>query len=113
MDKENMRKEAVKAGFCVPEDIVVDKSTSLFNIPFPCIAKPLLSIGGTKDDIAVSKSIEELKQHLKNSRCLKFQVQEYIDKEFEYQLIGCSFSLMWRCLMNSMVLSLTMPSSTL
>ena len=33
MDKENMRKEAVKAGFCVPEDIVVDKSTRLFNIP--------------------------------------------------------------------------------
>lgn len=56
------------------------------------IFKPLKSIEGSKADIAVVKSKEELNTFLSYTQCEKFQIQEYIEKNLEFQLIGCSLN---------------------
>lgn len=92
MDKAIMGQEAIKAGLCIPKSVVINKESewNQYDIPFPCITKPLLSIGGTKEDIAICRSLKDLEVKINYSTCTKIQVQEYIDKDFEYQLIGCS-----------------------
>lgn len=92
MDKAIMGQEAIKAGFIVPYSVVVNKKNLLSQkeIQFPCITKPLASINGSKDDIAVCENFEDLTKVVNHSGCPNIQVQKYIDKEFEFQLIGCS-----------------------
>lgn len=94
MNKEVQMHYAEKIGISVPESITISKdeiSTFSWNI-FPCIVKPLDSIIGGKADIHISKNKEELVNDIMGSSCTKFQIQKYIDKDFEFQLIGCSLN---------------------
>ena len=92
MDKEAMSQIAQSCGLRIPYSIVVRKTeTDFSNIPFPCIIKPIKSIEGSKADISVCYDAEVFRKKLRNCHSKSVQVQQYISKVFEYQLIGLSF----------------------
>jgi predicted ATP-grasp superfamily ATP-dependent carboligase len=93
MDKEIMTKLAIKIGLTVANSWIIKKGIIDKDIKYPCITKPIKSITGSKDDIKICRNETELNnftQSLKEN--VSFQVQEYINKDFEYQLIGCSLN---------------------
>ena len=91
MQKDKQNEIAEKSGLACPKSTVYfTKDSFSWNI-FPCIIKPLKSIyGAGKSDIVVVRE----KAEMENIRPLivseKIQIQQYIEKEIEYQLIGCS-----------------------
>ena len=92
MNKETMSDFAQKIGLRVPPTWVHNLSAPLpTDIEYPCIIKPLISIEGTKSDIRVCHTLEELNSYIKDtSHCNRIQIQKFIIKDYEYQLIGCS-----------------------
>jgi len=58
---------------------------------FPCIIKPHKSATGAgKDDVRIFSSREEMVKSISSLGTNLIQIQQYIDKEMEFQLIGCS-----------------------
>lgn len=92
MDKSRMSEEAERIGLRIPYSWVVEKGDVVDNIDFPCITKPILSKAGHKSDIAICYNKDELLTAISNGSCNKYQVQRFIDKDFEYQLIGLSLN---------------------
>lgn len=93
MDKQAMTELGKSVRFEVPNSWVVDRDNpNVEDVSFPCITKPLLSITGQKSDIKICKSKEELLEALQNGFGQKYQVQQFLDKDFEYQLIGLSLN---------------------
>ncbi len=94
-DKEMQGKLAEEIGFHIPQGKVVTREEQFpldWNC-FPCIVKPLKStIGAGKADISVAEDREELMKALGNAKADQVQIQQYIDKKMEYQLIGCSLN---------------------
>lgn len=92
MDKEVMSQLAHELGFKVPQSIAVNtKENSEISIPMPWIIKPLVSKDGKKTDIKRIFSEEEWGEYCQEHDSL-VQVQQLIDKDFEYQLIGLSLN---------------------
>ena len=93
MSKKCMAELAVEVGLNIPQSTyVIDPDKELPQIMFPCIIKPIVSRQGTKDDIAVCRTKEELQNYASTHELSNNQIQDFIDKDFEYQLIGCSTS---------------------
>lgn len=92
MDKEVMADLARNVGLNTPETWVLDKESTFTDVEYPCIIKPIMSKNGKKSDIEVCNNKEELETALKKGFCTKFQVQKYIKKDFEYQIIGLSLN---------------------
>lgn len=92
MDKELMTELASEVGLCTPSSWVVQKGGDLSFIELPCITKPLLSKDGQKADICICHNKEELTAAVNSGSCERYQIQLFIEKEFEYQLIGVSFN---------------------
>lgn len=92
MSKEIQMQYAKQLGIDVPESLTFAKEEvhTIDWDTYPCIIKPLDSIIGGKTDIHICKNREELIKDIEGTTCTKFQVQKYINKDFEYQLIGCS-----------------------
>ncbi len=92
-NKETMRLLAKDYGLATPESVEIcsDVQTDLPSISFPCITKPAASKDGSKHDISVCSDENELRSFLNRRSNRKFQVQQFINKEFEFQLIGCSY----------------------
>ena len=90
MNKKTMGDYASHNGLMVPWNTVVENRVIPKGVVFPCITKPILSIDGCKDDIRICSNRHELEELINGTKCLKIQVQQFIEKEFEYQLIGCS-----------------------
>lgn len=93
MSKNTQGRIAAECGFRVPKgDLITRGSITDWNI-FPCITKPEKSVQGKgKDDIHIAFSEEELNGYLNEIRATHVQIQEYLEKAFEYQLIGCSLN---------------------
>lgn len=92
MSKEVQMQYAEKLGIDVPTSLTFSKEEVKeikWDI-YPCIVKPIDSIIGGKADIHICKNRQELINDVQETSCIRFQVQRYIDKDFEYQLIGCS-----------------------
>ena len=92
MNKEVQMQYAERLGMDLPESLTLsaaDIHTLQWDI-FPCIVKPLDSLAGNKADIHICASRDELMQSLAASACSRFLIQRYIDRDFEFQLIGCS-----------------------
>lgn len=91
LDKENQDKVAKSNGLSIPEfDIVNTKTLTEYDI-LPCILKPINSVNGSKSDIAVCRTHEGIIQYIKEHPDIdKIRVEKFIDKVFEFQLIGCS-----------------------
>ena len=89
MDKGEMARLAAECGLRVPASIEVETDHPECNgLRYPCIVKPLQSIAGSKMDIAVCYDRDQLLACFQKCRAPRVQVQEFIDKEMEYQLIG-------------------------
>lgn len=91
MNKHRMLDLACEVGLKIPETWYFDGNyESVTHISVPCIVKPLLSKDGAKEDIRIFKHQKQLQDFWENSQPKRVQIQELIDKDFEYQLIGCS-----------------------
>lgn len=91
MSKKVMAELASSVGLKIPQSIyITNQSGELFQVEYPCIIKPLESRKGSKSDISVCHTIDDLKAYSINHDLQNYQIQEYIEKDFEYQLIGCS-----------------------
>lgn len=90
MDKEVMSGLARETGFTVPQSIAVNTADNQkISIPLPWIIKPLLSKDGHKSDIERIYTSDEWRDYCVR-HSITVQVQQLIDKDFEYQLIGLS-----------------------
>ena len=90
MDKDVMSGVGKSMGLTIPPSWVIENVDDIKDVEYPCITKPILSIKGHKSDIRVCKDKTELLNLLLNGSCQRYQVQKFIEKDFEYQLIGLS-----------------------
>ena len=93
MSKKEMADLAVEIGLKIPQTYYFsDTGHDLSSIELPCIIKPIISRKGSKTDIAICQTLAELENYSKSHNLYSDQIQLFIDKDFEYQLIGCSTS---------------------
>lgn len=91
MNKKVMADLAIEVGLSIPQSLyITDMSQGLSEIKLPCIIKPIESRKGSKTEIAICKTRVELQNYAKAHDLRNDQIQVFIDKDFEYQLIGCS-----------------------
>ena len=91
MSKKRMAELAIEVGLDIPQTrYVKDPDRDLSQVKLPCIIKPLESRKGSKKEIAICKTLEDLKCYATSHEIRNDQIQDFIDKDFEYQLIGCS-----------------------
>lgn len=91
MDKSIMCNIASQCGISIPWSLTyrVDEPIP-DDIKFPCLIKPIKSINGSKQDIRIFQTKEELENYFSEPRVTKeYIIQEFIDKEYELVLIGC------------------------
>jgi len=92
-DKEYMTEVAAKIGMTIPKTWVVKNKEIPSDMEYPCITKSLTSVKLGKSEFSLCQNEEELKDFLDNKACSgAVQVQQFIDKEFEFQFIGCSLN---------------------
>lgn len=93
MDKDAMAELAMNVGIGVPQSWIVENGMyNICDMTIPCIVKPLASIYGSKAEIKICRTKEQLMDYLDANKDHRFIVQEFIEKDFEYQLIGCSLN---------------------
>lgn len=89
MDKVVMSSLAKECGLRIPQTQTINcANVDLSKISFPCITKPLVSFEGKKSDIIICNNQDELEDYLCHITSGRLLVQDYIEKESEYQLIG-------------------------
>ncbi len=98
MQKDNMCSAAEKAGFIVPESMVINLedtySVDFNSFPYPAIAKPLASLDGQKADIKVCPDSDSLKtalEDLKSAGYCRILIQQFLfsDDEMMVEYCGC------------------------
>lgn len=89
-NKMNQCRLAKECGVTVPKSYEFKRGENISTqFRFPILLKPNNSVYGSKSDIHVCNSIEEFNEALdKKSDCNTFIIQEFIDKEYEINLIG-------------------------
>lgn len=95
MSKQFMANLAVEVGLNIPPTWLVGGNKDLpRGIVFPCITKAISSVAGTKNDnIRVCRTQEELSTFIYSSgHSSTLVIQQFIDKEYEFQFLGCSFN---------------------
>ena len=90
-DKECMAEAAAKIGMTIPTTWVVRDKVIPTDMEYPCITKSLTSVKFGKSEFALCRNEDELRDFLENKACSgSIQIQKFIDKEFEFQFLGCS-----------------------
>ena len=91
MDKCRQNEIAEQCGLLLPE---TKQGRSVEEIEtwnaYPCIIKPIESILGSKADIKLCYSKEELIANIITYNGRPFFIQRFVEKEMEFQFIGCS-----------------------
>lgn len=88
MAKEKQMAAAAKAGVLTPRTWVCPKGSAIPpDMVYPCIAKPIKSIAGSKMDIRICKTPDELQTALDTRDYL---VQQFIEKDYEVIIWGTS-----------------------
>ena len=90
MEKEKMSSVAREVGLNVPKTWIVSDNRIPDEIEFPVITKAISSVAGTKENIKVCYRLEELQDFFNHQHCDIIQIQKFIEKDFEFQLMGCS-----------------------
>ena len=90
MNKVTMSKIANNCGILTPKNKLLKDVIFCNNRKY--IIKPLKSIEGSKKDIAIVSSKAELDNYLSAVHCDNLQIQDFVEKELEFQLIGCSLN---------------------
>ncbi len=94
MNKDVQCHLAEECGFTVPKSLVYRRGNEFpKNLNYPLLLKPINSNEGAKSDIHICKTYDDVEQSLsRSSACQEFIIQEYIEKEYEINLIGVSTS---------------------
>lgn len=93
MKKDVQTLVAKEAGINVPKSLVINIHDDLKWYKYPCITKPIKSVlGAGKADIKISKNADELHKALNETNAECLQIQEYVTKKMEFQIIGCSIN---------------------
>lgn len=87
MDKSKMLKLAEEKGMRIPK---IWKNTE--QVVFPCFVKPQVSKDGLKEDIEKILTKEQLEDYLQKPNHEKILIQQFVEKDYEYQIIGCSLN---------------------
>lgn len=98
MDKNTMNVFAEKAGLLIPQSWKLELMNGRFRVPeemvYPCIAKPVSGLEGSKSDIKICKDTDELEQALSflAPHYETIMIQEYISGEDSkmIEVIGCT-----------------------
>lgn len=92
MNKDSQCKLAKACGFTVPQSFIYNRNNDFpEGQNYPLLMKPINSTHGEKSDIHICRNYNEVKNCLmESSSCADFIVQEYIEKEYEINLIGVS-----------------------
>lgn len=92
--KENQVRMATEAGFNVPKSWNLNDTKEIpLDLTFPCLIKPLVSCEGTKSDIRVCHTKDELVKNLNTLKVTKqVLLQQYIDRDYEISILGCGLS---------------------
>lgn len=89
-DKPKQCRLAQQFGVTVPQSFLYRRGDELpANVIFPLLMKPANSNNGSKSDIHICQSIDQMMEAIgQPSECDVFICQEYINKEFEINMIG-------------------------
>lgn len=80
---------ARQCGVTVPHSILYNRGEAIPEFNYPVLIKPNDSNRGEKADIHICRNKQELVDSLSiNSHCNQFIAQQFIDKEYEINLIG-------------------------
>lgn len=91
MNKKEMAKLAESIGLNVPHSTYLENPLNdLMQIKLPCIIKPIESRKGSKKELSICKTFKDIESYSEKYDLQNYQIQDYIDKDFEFQLIGCS-----------------------
>lgn len=93
MNKTKQTSAANFIGLDVPKSWFVNDNSIPNDIVYPCLAKPLTSVQNGKKGFCKCSNEEELLKYISEKSYNKsFQLQQYIDKEYEFQFLGCSLN---------------------
>ncbi len=90
MQKDRMSKLAEEVGMTVPKTWISCDNEIPCGVEYPVITKAHSSVEGGKDNLHICHNAAELKKVMNQEHCSTMVVQQYIDKLFEFQLIGYS-----------------------
>lgn len=90
MNKSTMSELAEKLGFIVPHFMTTTSDAEILDLPMPWIIKPLVSKNGKKTDIQRIYTKKDWEEYKRAGHTHDIQVQQLIEKDYEYQLIGVS-----------------------
>ena len=88
IDKERTRKIAEDCGLLTPQTHIITKDTIEDVYSYPCLIKARSSLIANKSENKLINSFEELKE--KVTPGIEYQLQEYIDKDYELLLPWCA-----------------------
>lgn len=92
-EKDIQVKLAKEVGFNVPWSSVSIETTDDIpsEVPFPCITKSLVSCKGSKSDLTIVRSQDELCPLLEKllAHTPKILLQQYIERDYEISILGC------------------------
>ena len=91
MNKPMQAQIASSFGLTCPDGCEYERGDDVpSDIHYPCIVKPVDSVVAGKSEMAVCYDKDTLAKVLLNSKCARFQIQKFINKKLEFQLIGCA-----------------------
>lgn len=90
MSKKQMSELALKVGMKIPQTCYGEDIGTNEIIPLPCIIKPIVSMKGKKSDIHICHTWDDVHKRVSEVGIGNVQIQHFINKDYEYQLIGCS-----------------------
>ncbi len=94
-DKDKECRLAIECGFSTPRTWLIESPEGNDDIfPYPLLTKANNSINGGKSVLRIVNNLDELKHHLASIPAENYpiQIQEFIDKDYELMLLGCSLN---------------------
>lgn len=92
-NKEKMTEKAKSLGITIPASWLISDTTIPEDLIYPCVIKPITSVKHGKVGFAKCANRDELQACLDAKKDDEpVQVQQFIEKDFEFQFIGCSLN---------------------
>lgn len=90
-DKQYMTETAAKVGMAIPKTWISKNKEIPSAVEYPVVTKSLTSVKYGKSEFSLCNNEQELKNFLDNkSYSGTILIQQFVEKEFEFQFIGCS-----------------------
>lgn len=91
IDKQVMVEAAQRLGLDTPRTWIVDQASNFSEILYPCVTKSLTSVQNGKSEFTLCQNEAELRHFLQHkAHNQQIQVQQFIEKEYEFQFLGLS-----------------------